>query len=315
MSDIFFSYAAADEARVRQLAEALKAQGLDADPDRRVLPGQNPSVEMNRRLEAAKVVVVVWSAASQNNQSLRDEAGVADKDGKLMPVLIDAIATPIGFGQLHPANLAGWPGAEARDGLLALTQALCARLGREMPQKLKPLPFTLSAANSFGGFADVAAGEPDEQIASGRFLRSKRFWFYSAAIAAASGLLFFLSPLGGEDIGGSSAERFGVMLGNVLAAFLAVAGGQALIHLSRQWVGKRSTGYFSIEFLIIITIAALLAAATFSDPEQQRDSGGGVIGFLHQFNFTMLGALMVFTPILALVRGVMRLARGKPRHA
>jgi hypothetical protein len=305
MADIFFSYVAEDAARVAQIVQALRAKGLDIDADRTVLAGQNFVSEMSRRLAEAQAVVVVWSSRSISSAQVLDEASAARDQGKLVPVRIDAVEAPLGFRQLQSADLSG---PNVAGGMAALATALAAIQGATLrPVSGKGPPLT--------AFAEPTSGDVLEDAPRERFLRSRSFWIWTAGIAAFSGLLYFISPLGQSEMGGDAATRIGAMIGNVLGAFLVVAVSQALIHVSRGWVGKRQTRFLNIEFLSLVAIGAVLGLVNMTDPASVADSGGGVMGVAHQANFTALGSLLIFSPVLALVRGVMRLASKGPARA
>jgi hypothetical protein len=45
------------------------------------------------------------------------------------------------------------------------------------------------------------------------------------------------------------------------------------------------------------------------------NAGSGLVGLTHQLNFALLGIFMLVPPLIVLVRGIIRLARGKPQAA
>ena len=56
--------------------------------------------------------MVVWSQGSVGVEGafVRDEAGRAMANGILVPVMIDKVAPPLGFGELQAIDLTGWRG-------------------------------------------------------------------------------------------------------------------------------------------------------------------------------------------------------------
>lgn len=303
MADVFFTYAPQDRARAQRLAEALAAQGVDADWAREILPGQSSLIEMGRRIGAAKAVVAVWSQASIAAPMVLDEAGAARDQGKLVPVRIDAVESPLGFRQLQTADFAQWDGGADSPQLAALAQAL-----RQLVGAGRPAPFLSTAAPGAVPRAKPAA-------AKSGFLRSREFWGWTGLLAALSGLLYFVSPLGREELGVDVAERIGNMIGSVIGAFLVIGFGRALLHLSRKLVGKPTQRFFDIDTLAVLGVAAAFAALSISDPEQRADAGEGALGLAHQFNFMMLGMFIIAAPLVWLVRGLLRLIRGAPKPA
>jgi hypothetical protein len=63
-------------------------------------------------LETARCVIVVWSETSVGplGEFVQDEAGRAKARGVLVPVRIDPITEPLGFGEIQSLDLVGWRG-------------------------------------------------------------------------------------------------------------------------------------------------------------------------------------------------------------
>ncbi|MEE4302150.1 MAG: toll/interleukin-1 receptor domain-containing protein [Pseudomonadales bacterium] len=73
MADIFLSYASEDRERVRPLVAALEAEGLSVWWDRELRPGPSFDLEIERAIEAARCVVVVWSEHAVASEWVRSE--------------------------------------------------------------------------------------------------------------------------------------------------------------------------------------------------------------------------------------------------
>ena len=116
MSDVFISYKREDEVRVARLARALEQAGLAVWWDRGLPGAESWRENIANALHAAKCVVVVWSHGSVGVEGafVRDEAGRAMARGILVPVMIDKVAPPLGFGELQAIDLTAWRGG-ARD--------------------------------------------------------------------------------------------------------------------------------------------------------------------------------------------------------
>jgi hypothetical protein len=112
MSDIFISYSRDERARVQGLATALERRGWSVwwDPDIRT--GQDFDASIAAALQAARCVVVVWSKRSVDSPWVKDEAEVGRRRGVLVPVRIDAVDRPLGFGRLQTVDLIDWDGRE-----------------------------------------------------------------------------------------------------------------------------------------------------------------------------------------------------------
>jgi hypothetical protein len=113
MSDVFISYKREDEVRVGRLAKALEKAGLTIWWDRGLPGGESWRTNIAEALHAAKCVVVVWSEGSTGVEGafVRDEAGRAMARGLLVPVMIDKVAPPLGFGELQAIDLTRWRGS------------------------------------------------------------------------------------------------------------------------------------------------------------------------------------------------------------
>lgn len=78
MTDVFLSYAQADESLARQLAEALREQGLSVWVDEENLqPGAEWASAIQSAIERSKNVVVLLSENSSKSEWVRREAAIA----------------------------------------------------------------------------------------------------------------------------------------------------------------------------------------------------------------------------------------------
>ena len=127
MSDVFVSYKAEDRARVRPLVEALQADGLGVWWDAHIEGGASWRESIATNLDAAKCVIVAWSkrSAGPEGRFVRDEAARAFKRSIYLPVTIDKVEPPLGFGETQCLPLTGWKGD--RDDPRYLAVLNCAR--------------------------------------------------------------------------------------------------------------------------------------------------------------------------------------------
>ncbi|MBY0567768.1 MAG: toll/interleukin-1 receptor domain-containing protein [Hyphomonadaceae bacterium] len=128
MADIFISYASEDRARVRPLAEALMTRGFNVWWDRSLAAGQDYTAIIERELKNAKAVIVVWTQSSASSTFVRDEAGRARDDGRLVPVTLDRIDIPLGFGAFQAEDFTRWNGGSNAPQVLLLEEVLNAKL-------------------------------------------------------------------------------------------------------------------------------------------------------------------------------------------
>lgn len=121
-TQVFLSYAREDVDVAQALAEALHTDGHRVWWDRRLGGGDDFSIEIERQLNAARVAIVLWSATSVQSGFVRDESSRARDAGKLLPVRIEDVALPLGFGTLHTLDLIAWDGEADDDACLALRE-------------------------------------------------------------------------------------------------------------------------------------------------------------------------------------------------
>jgi TolB-like protein len=131
--DIFISYAREDRDRIERLAAAIEAEGIGVWWDRDIAGGAEFTKETEARLDAAKAVLVAWSAASVESTWVCDEATVGRERGNLVPVVIDAVAPRLGFRSFQTIDLAGWRGDRSAPEFADLVRVLKARVSGEAP--------------------------------------------------------------------------------------------------------------------------------------------------------------------------------------
>ena len=157
---IFLSYARADRPRVTKIAEALAAAGLRVWWDAAIEGGSAFAKDIARELDAADVVVVVWSATSVESAWVLDEAGTGRDRKRLVPVLIDTTLPPLGFRQLQAIDLSAWKGRAGDAKFAALVSAIQKLAGSAAVVPVaRPAPASSGPSRRLliGGAAGVAA--------------------------------------------------------------------------------------------------------------------------------------------------------------
>ena len=133
MADVFISYASEDRNRVKPLADALQARGFDVWWDRSLAAGQDYAAIIERELKNAKAVIVVWTQGSAASTFVRDEASRARDEGRLVPVLLDRVDIPLGFGAFQAEDFTRWNGGANAPQMQVLEEVLKAKLeGRDI---------------------------------------------------------------------------------------------------------------------------------------------------------------------------------------
>ena len=128
-TDVFISYAHEDRPLARQLAEALEAGQVSVWWDRDLAAGSEFAREIESRLQHARVVMGLWSVHSVQSAFVRDECSRALRAGKLVPLRIEDVELPLGFGQSHTLDLLDWRGDADDEGFRQLLQEVQQRKG------------------------------------------------------------------------------------------------------------------------------------------------------------------------------------------
>lgn len=178
MADIFLSHAHEDETRIRDLVPALEGHGWSIFWDRDIPIGRTWQNYIGQALTDAKCVIVAWSHHSVTSEWVIEEANNAKKRGLLMPILLDPVDPPLGFGSIQAADLTDWKPGYSSPRFDQLTRDIAGVVGgkpRQPPPEEELAPpgastqraFTNSIGLSFvlipaGSFTmGSPAGEPD----------------------------------------------------------------------------------------------------------------------------------------------------------
>jgi serine/threonine-protein kinase len=135
VSDVFISYKAEDQRRVRPLVEALEADGLSVWWDAEIGGGAAWRQSIEEELEAARCVIVIWSKRSAGPEGafVHDEASRAMERRVYLPVKIDNVRPPLGFGERQALGLSRWQGKREDPRYQALLGAVRAIMDGKAP--------------------------------------------------------------------------------------------------------------------------------------------------------------------------------------
>jgi serine/threonine-protein kinase len=136
VSDIFVSYKAEDQRRVRPLVDALEVDGLSVWWDAEIGGGAAWRQSIEAELDAARCVIVIWSkrSAGPDGTFVHDEASRAMERRVYLPVKIDNVRPPLGFGERQALSLARWQGNRADPRYQALLHAARAIMEGKAPR-------------------------------------------------------------------------------------------------------------------------------------------------------------------------------------
>jgi len=149
--DIFFSYKREEKERILPIVRALEAHDWTVWWDTKILPGDTFRKTITKALKDSHCVVVAWSELSVESDWVCDEAVQGKRKNKLVPILIDDVDIPLGFGEYQAANLVHWNGNlkdEEFQKLIAKISAIVG--GQEAVPKNEPTPAKLVTSTPLG---------------------------------------------------------------------------------------------------------------------------------------------------------------------
>ncbi len=111
MSDIFLSYSNEDRQRILPLAHALEGSGWSVFWDRTIPAGKTWRHVIGAEIKNCHCVIVVWTSQSVESAWVQEEAEEGKRRDVLLPVMLDKVAPPFGFGNIQAADLTGWNGS------------------------------------------------------------------------------------------------------------------------------------------------------------------------------------------------------------
>jgi len=110
MADVFLSYGRSTRPRVAEIGEAMEAGGYSLWWDKALNASDDYAMVIEREIDAARCVVVAWSAQARQSLWVRAEANEALDKGKLVQINLDACRLPLPFTMLHFLDFRPWRG-------------------------------------------------------------------------------------------------------------------------------------------------------------------------------------------------------------
>lgn len=105
LADIFFSYSQVDREVVGGIVGRLEQRGFSIWWDGKIPPGEDFRAFIDRKLNEAPAICVVWSAESVQSRWVAEEAEEGVRRGNLIPIAVDAADIPRGFRGFQAAQL------------------------------------------------------------------------------------------------------------------------------------------------------------------------------------------------------------------
>jgi hypothetical protein len=131
MANIFISYSSTDKTLVKILAHILEQKSWSVWWDRDIPIGENYDNVIERELNQADCVLVIWTKRSIQSEWVKNEASEALNQKKLVPILLEQVQIPLAFKRVESALLIDWNGEGNHPELELLFQAVSRILNGE----------------------------------------------------------------------------------------------------------------------------------------------------------------------------------------
>jgi adenylate cyclase len=167
MSEVFISYARSTEPQARQIGETLRSLGYGVWRDDEIPAHRAYTDVIEERLQAAKVVVVVWSAEAVRSEWVQSEADTARTDHKLVQLTVDGTRLPRPFDRIQCADMTGWAGQADHAGWRKVVASVAELLRGEAPSAPEAQPAARKLSVCVLPFANMSGDAEQEYFSDG----------------------------------------------------------------------------------------------------------------------------------------------------
>ncbi|MBG0861138.1 MAG: TIR domain-containing protein [Bacteroidales bacterium] len=153
MSDIFIAYSSEDRSRALEVASRLMQEDWSVFWDTTIPVGSTWDELLEKELNTAKVVVVLWSNYSVASKWVRAEAATGANREILVPAFLERVTIPFLFQPIQTADISNWKTGESdTEGMRSFIEAI-ARVGnlKTMPKGKPKRKSTSILLNMSGG--------------------------------------------------------------------------------------------------------------------------------------------------------------------
>jgi hypothetical protein len=169
MADVFLSYTHTDQPIAERLAHRLTTLGWSVWWDRQLLSGDNYRTEIQRQLDDARCVLVLWSNGALTSRWVNDEAEEGVKNGRLVQVTLEGLVPPLGFRSVQYVSQAS-PGADLGDEVFGhLAEAIAKKVPPTAADRFTPASIKTTTALK-EALDSLVLRAPQDDPAQGRLL-------------------------------------------------------------------------------------------------------------------------------------------------
>lgn len=130
MADVFISYKSNERHHAFALADILVEAGFTVWWDTSIVPGQHFNDAIQKELEIAKCIVVLWSHASHASEFVQAEALEGFNRKILVAARLDDVSLKYPFGIIQTVDLRPWKQRDDKASLASLLEGVGQKVGR-----------------------------------------------------------------------------------------------------------------------------------------------------------------------------------------
>ena len=128
---IFLSYSSRRRAAAEYFARVLELYGYSVWFDYRLIEGRDFAFQLDDRLRAASVTIVLWCSYSVESRWVHEEADLAESLGRLIPAKMERCELKLGTRRLQYEDLTGWDGSPNSSQMNGLLEAVARMTGKQ----------------------------------------------------------------------------------------------------------------------------------------------------------------------------------------
>jgi len=134
--DIFLSYRTSDRPRAETLRRWFEQAGWSVWIDRGIEVGEAWEPRIEKALNSARLIVVLWGAEARRSAWVQREADLALRTNRLLQVHATGLPLLPPYDGIQAVRMQSWSGEGAHSERTRLLHAVAARLGSKLPPDL-----------------------------------------------------------------------------------------------------------------------------------------------------------------------------------